>query len=102
LIDLIQRRRAELDALCRKHHVKSLEVFGSAIDGTFDSAHSDLDFLVQFLPEAAGRIFDGYFDLKADLEHLYGHQVDLVMPGAIRNPYFLKAVNRQRTVLYAA
>lgn len=102
MIDLIQGRRAELDALCRRHHVKSLEVFGSAADGTFEIAHSDLDFLVQFLPEAAGRIFAGYFDLKKDLERLFGHQVDLVMPGAIRNPYFLKSVNRQRRVLYAA
>jgi uncharacterized protein len=101
MIDLIQARRAELDALCRKHHVKSLEVFGSVADGTFDRAHSDLDFLVQFLPEAAARIFDGYFDLKEDLEQLFGHKVDLVMPGAIRNPYFLTAVNRQRRVLYA-
>jgi predicted nucleotidyltransferase len=102
MIDLIQGRRAELDRLCQEHHVKSLEVFGSAADGTFDGAHSDLDFLVQFLPEAAGRVFHGYFDLKEDLEHLFGHQVDLVMPGAIRNPYFLKSVNRQRRVLYAA
>jgi predicted nucleotidyltransferase len=102
MIDFIQGRRAELEALCRKHHVKTLEVFGSAVDGTFDCAHSDLDFLVQFLPEAAVRIFDGYFDLKEELEHLFGHKVDLVMPGAIRNSYFLKSVNRQRRMLYAA
>ncbi len=102
MIGLIQGRRAELEALCRKHHVKSLEVFGSAADETFDSAHSDLDFLVQFLPEAAGRFFGGYFDFKEDLEQLFGHKVDLVMPGAIRNPYFLKSVNQQRRVLYAA
>jgi len=88
--------------LCRKHHVKTLEVFGSAVDGTFDLAKSDLDFLLEFLPAAGGRPFYGYFDLKQELEKLFGRKVDLVMPGAIRNPYLLKAVNRQRTVLYAA
>jgi predicted nucleotidyltransferase len=102
MIDIIERHRSELVALCRKHYVKTLEVFGSAADGTFDQAKSDLDFLLEFLPSAAGRPFHGYFDLKHDLEKVFGRKVDLVMPGAIRNPYFLKATNRQRTVLYAA
>jgi predicted nucleotidyltransferase len=102
MIEMIEQHRSDLVALCRKHHVKTLEVFGSAVDGTFDSARSDLDFLLEFLPAAAERPFHGYFDLKEDLEKLFGRKVDLVMPAAIRNPYFLKAVNQQRTVLYAA
>ena len=102
MVNIIEEHRSDLVALCRKHHVKTLEVFGSAVDGTFDSDRSDLDFLLEFLPTAAGRPFHGYFDLKEDLEKLFGRKVDLVMPAAIRNPYFLKAVNQQRTVLYAA
>lgn len=102
MIDLLEQRRADLEELCRRYHVKTLEVFGSAADGSFDRARSDLDFLVEFLPEAAGRMFHGYFDLKEALQQLFGREVDLVMPGAIRNPYFLQAVNRQRKVLYAA
>ena len=102
MIDLIEKHRSDLARLCRKHDVRTLEVFGSAVDGTFDPARSDLDFLLEFLPAAAGRAFHGYFDLKEDLEKLFRRKVDLVMPGAIRNPYFLKAVNKQRTVLYAA
>ncbi|SRR6266478_8673971 len=102
MIDIIEQHRLELVALCRKHHVKTLEIFGSAADGTFDLAKSDLDFLLEFLPSAAARPFHGYFDLKQDLEKLLGRKVDLVMPRAIRNPYLLKAVNQQRTVLYAA
>ncbi len=102
MIDLIEQHREELAELCRRYRVRTLELFGSAADGTFDPTRSDLDFLVEFLPEAAGRIFDGYFDLKEALEQLFGHEVDLVMPRAIRNPYFLKAVNQQRQVLYAA
>ena len=102
MIDLIENHRAELATLCRKHHVKTLEIFGSAADGAFDHERSDLDFLVEFLPEAAQRIFHGYFDLREALEHLFGRKVDLVMPGAVRNPYFLQAVNQQRKVLYAA
>jgi predicted nucleotidyltransferase len=102
MIDLIEQHRAELHALCRQYHVKTLEVFGSAADGTWDPARSDLDLLVEFFPEATERPFGGYFDVKEALQQLFQRKVDLVMPGAIRNPYFLKAVNQQRRVLYAA
>lgn len=102
MIDLVERHRAELQALCRRYHVKALDVFGSAVDGTFQPDRSDLDFLVEFLPQAAERIFHGYFDFRDELERLYGRKVDLVMPGAIRNPDFREVVNRQRRPLYAA
>jgi uncharacterized protein len=100
MTDLIERHRFGLEDLCRSYHVKTLELFGSATDGTFDPARSDLDFLVEFLPEAAGRVFHGYFDLKEALQRLLGRPVDLVMLGAVRNRYFLEAVARQRKVLF--
>ncbi|MEX2175871.1 MAG: nucleotidyltransferase domain-containing protein [Pirellulaceae bacterium] len=102
MIHFIQQHRADLDALCRKHQVKTLELFGSAADGTFDPATSNVDFLLEFLPSAAGSAFHGYFELKEDLERLLGRSVDLLMPQAIRNRYLLAAVNQQRTLLYAA
>lgn len=102
MIEFIERHRPDLTELCRKHQVKTLELFGSAADGTFDAAHSDVDFLVEFLPAASSRTFHGYFDLKDDLEHLLCRSVDLVMPRAIRNRYLAEAVNQQRTLLYAA
>jgi predicted nucleotidyltransferase len=102
MIALIEQNLPELAELCRRYQVKTLEIFGSAAQGTFDPERSDLDFLLEFLPEAAGRSFDGYFDLKHSLEELFGRKVDLVMPSAIRNPYFRKAINQQRKVLYAA
>ena len=102
MLDLIEQHRGELDELCRKYHVKTLELFGSAADGSFDPPRSDFDFLLEFLPEAPERIFSGYFDLKFDLERLFGRKVDLVMPRAIRNRFFLQAVNRQRKLVYAA
>jgi predicted nucleotidyltransferase len=102
MLALVEECRQPLQQLCREYHVKTLELFGSAADGTFDAARSDLDFLVEFLPAAATRIFHGYFELKQALEQLFGRKVDLLMPRAIRNPYLQKAVDRQRQVLYAA
>jgi uncharacterized protein len=35
-------------ALCRRFHVRRLDVFGSAARGDFDPEHSDVDFIVEF------------------------------------------------------
>ena len=102
MIPLVEQNRAALAELCRKYRVKTLEVFGSVADGTFDPERSDLDFLVEFLPQASAVIFHGYFDFKEELERLYGRKVDLVMPGAVRHDRFRDAINRQRRLVYAA
>ncbi len=45
LPDILKRRVHEIEALCRKHHVTYLAVFGSATTDHFRT-DSDLDFLV--------------------------------------------------------
>ena len=104
MLDLIERRRPQLVELCRKHFVQRLELFGSAATGEgLDPTRSDLDFLVQFQPgHSPGPWLQCDFDFKADLEQLFGRPVDLVMPTALRNPYFARDVNRTRQTLYAA
>ena len=102
MIELIEQHRAELEELCRRYHVKTLEVFGSAADGTWDPERSDLDFLVEFLPLEPGPAAKAYFGLLFGLEDLFHRKIDLVMPTAIKNPYFLKSVTQSRRVLYAA
>ncbi len=99
---VIEQHRAEIETLCRRFHVARLEVFGSAADGTFDPAHSDVDFLVEFQPLEPGALADAYFGLLAEFERVFGRRVDLVTPKAIRNPYLLRSVNETRRPLYAA
>jgi predicted nucleotidyltransferase len=80
-----------------------LELFGSATHERFDSASSDMDFLVEFDRDSPMGPFRQYFDFKAALEDVFGRPVDLVERSAIRNPYFLQAVDRgRRVLLYAA
>ena len=102
LIPLILEKKAELDTLCQKYRVKRLELFGSAARGQFDLQSSDLDFLIEFLPLPPGQRFTAYFDLLDDLRTLFGRDVDLVMIKAVSNPYFLRAIEPSRTLLYAA
>jgi predicted nucleotidyltransferase len=103
MISLIEDNPEALRDLCAKYQVRRLEVFGSALTGkNFHSEQSDLDFLVEFLPPKQGEYADAYFGLLEGFERLFGRHVDLVMPGAIKNPYFLESVNKNRKVLYAA
>lgn len=102
MIDLVRNKQQSLEAFCRKHRVKRLEVFGSAVAGGFDASSSDLDFLVEFLPLEEGQYADAYFGLLFDLQDLFGRSIDLVMPEAIQNRYFLQSINQHRETLYAA
>jgi predicted nucleotidyltransferase len=103
MIELINNNLQQIKALCIKHKVKSLEIFGSALkEDNYDLPASDLDFLVEFKPLQPGEYADTYFGLLEALEDLFNRHVDLVMTGAIKNPYFLESINKNREVLYAA
>ena len=99
---LIDPQLAEVSALCRRYGVRKLELFGSAATGTFNAQTSDLDFLIDFDPVGDKSLFHRYFGLNEDLEALFGRKVDLVMVGALENPYFIDSVNKTRQVVYAA
>ncbi len=102
MVQAIAKCRSEIAELCRSYRVRRLELFGSAAGEAFDVQRSDADFLVEFEPLGDGEHADAYFGLKEDLESLLSRPVDLVMIGAIRNPYFLEAIAPTRTLLYAA
>ena len=98
---VVEERLAEIEELCREHHVARLELFGSAADGRFRPGESDLDFLVSFELRPAGSRPAPYFRLAAALRDLFGMDVDLVEERAISNPYFRQAVDTgPRTPLY--
>ena len=96
MIAEISSHREELRELCRRFHVRRLELFGSAAGDDFDPARSDLDFLVEFQRGAPGAFLRPIFGLKELLEALFGRRVDLVEPSAIRNPYFRESIERSR------
>jgi hypothetical protein len=98
----IAEKLEALPALCAKHRVKRLEIFGSATSDNFDPAKSDVDFLVDFQSVVPGELANAYFGLLADLEALFHREVDLVSAQALTNPYVLRVIQRSRMTLYAA
>ena len=102
MIPELMERKADLDRVCRQHHVRRLELFGSATTGRFDPDHSDLDFLIEFEPLLSSVYADTYFGLRDSLEEIFGRPVDLVVASSIKNPYFRQAVEQTKALLYAS
>ena len=99
---IIQQNLDEIRALCRKHGVLRLAVFGSGVTGDFDQARSDLDFLVEFKPMSPRGHKEAYFLLLEDLEALLPVDVDLVEFPALRNPFVRTRIELDQETLYDA
>lgn len=92
----------ELTELCRRLHVRRLDLFGSAVSGGFDPDTSDLDFLVEFEPLPPIAYAEAYYALEEGLKEMFGLPVDLVSAKSIINPYFAESVAASRETVYAA
>jgi hypothetical protein len=74
--------RHQLGDLCRRHHIRRLSLFGSALRPDF-RPDSDVDFLVEF--DEGPALGFGIFRVEEELSALVGRKVDLV------DPKYLKA-----------
>ena len=101
----------ELRELCLKHRVKTLSLFGSASRSDFRTSAmaeedvSDLDFLVEFLPQLRGGLNDVALRMHADLEALFGREIDLVEKQVIeRSENYIRrqSILESAVPLYAA
>ena len=103
MLQLIEMRRRDIAELCRRFHINRLEVFGSAARGSdFDPAKSDVDLLVTYESSTSRPTLKEYFEFREQLEALFGRSVDLVMAGAVRNPYVRADIERSRELVYEA
>lgn len=98
-MNIIERNIEILIDLCKRHKVKELYVFGSALTSKFNDS-SDIDFLVQFENVDLLEYADNYFDLKEKLEKLLGREIDLLENQAIRNPIFRRVLDREKRIVY--
>ena len=97
----IAQHRPAIAAICQRYGIRRLEVFGSAARANdFDPAHSDADFLVEFASGVHPGL-NAIFGAKADLEALLGRGVDLVEPGAVRNPYVLANISHHHEIIFS-
>lgn len=91
---------ATLAQFCQAHHIGRLALFGSQLKGTA-KPESDIDLLVEFLPEARPTLFD-MARMEIELSRtLGGRKVDLRTPQDLSR-YFRDEVVRTAEVQYVA
>lgn len=89
----------KLAAICRRYQVRELAVFGSAARGE-TRPDSDIDLLVEFLPEAQVGLLE-HAGLMLDLSELLGRRVDLVSKRGLK-PLIRDSIIREARPVYAA
>jgi hypothetical protein len=92
--------KRQLDDFCHKWKVAELAAFGSVTRGDLRS-DSDVDLLVTFAPDAEWSLYD-WTDMIAELREIFGREVDLLSPQALRNPFRRHEIMKAREILYAA
>lgn len=98
-MNIVDRNIQAIRALCEKHKVLKLFVFGSVLSSRFNKS-SDIDFVVDFNDVDVYEYADNYFDLKFSLETLLKREVDLLEEKAINNPYFRQSVDSSKHLIY--
>ena len=96
---IIKQALPQLQALCTRHHVAQLYLFGSAAGAGF-GPESDVDLVVRFKADEIDDYAGNYFTFWDNLENIFNRKVDLVTDNAIRNPYFRKSVDQSKVLLY--
>ena len=101
VMKLIRKNMAQIVALCEKHKVLQLYVFGSILTNKFNK-DSDVDFTVVFDRDALPLLVYGenYFAFKFALEDLLKRDVDLLEYNAVKNPYFKEELDETKKLIY--
>jgi predicted nucleotidyltransferase len=88
----------QIAEFCRRHHIRRLAVFGSALREDF-GPESDIDFLVEFDSAFIPTLFD-IAAMEKELSELLGRKVDLRTLEDLSR-YFRDKVLAEAEVLYA-
>jgi predicted nucleotidyltransferase len=94
----IELPKEKIADFCRRHRIRKLAVFGSALREDFRS-DSDLDVLVEFDPEHTPGL--AFFAMEQELSEVLGRKVDLNTPQFLSR-YFRDKVLAEAEVQYAA
>jgi hypothetical protein len=89
----------QIAEICRRHGVRELLLFGSALGPSF-RVGSDIDLLVEFLPEKKIGLFE-YAGMRMELEGLLQRKVDLVSKRGLK-PRIREEVLSKTWTVYAA
>lgn len=89
--------REKIAEFCRGRGIRKLSLFGSVLRDDFDPAHSDVDVLAEFEPDALKGVGFRYFGYGEELSAIIGRKVDFC---SRLNKYIEAAVRREAVPIY--
>ena len=95
--DNLELPQEQIADFCRRHHIRRLALFGSALRADF-RPDSDIDVLVEFDPEHIPGL--EFFEMEIELSEMLGRKVDLNTPEFL-SPRFRSQVLATAEVQYA-
>jgi predicted nucleotidyltransferase len=98
-LDLETLPKERLAQFCRRHGIRRLALFGSALRGDFTS-RSDVDILVEFVPGT--RVGLSFFTMQGELSEILGREVDLNTPGFLGRHMRHRVLAEAREIYVAA
>ncbi|MCL4233707.1 MAG: nucleotidyltransferase domain-containing protein [Deltaproteobacteria bacterium] len=93
----------QIEAFCRKWKIVRMEMFGSALRDDFRD-DSDVDLLVEWLPDARWSLFD-HVHMEDEISEILGRKVDLISRRGLErsaNPYRKDAIMSTARPVYEA
>jgi predicted nucleotidyltransferase len=90
----------QINEFCRRWQIKEFSLFGSILRDDF-RPDSDVDVLIEFLPEAQWSLLD-WVQMIEELKAVFGREVDLTSKAGLRNPFRRQSILSSREVVYAA
>lgn len=102
MIKVIRNKLDEIIAVCKKHHVEAISLFGSAAKNTMNQ-NSDIDLLVKFSNDIDVLDYaDNYFSLQEQLQDILKWKIDLISSKSLKNPILKEEIYQTKIDLYAA
>jgi predicted nucleotidyltransferase len=99
---IFQAQLPLITKLFKDHKVKSAYAFGSVLNNGFNEK-SDIDLLINFEdgiePLQKGEI---WWELHDRLRSLFNREIDLLIEGSLKNPYFIADIDEKKQLIYAA
>ena len=92
----LQIPRDAIADFCRRHHIRKLALFGSAVRDDFRPG-SDVDVLVEFDPSHIPGL--EFFSMERELSDIVGREVELHTPQFL-SPYFRDKALAESEVQY--
>lgn len=97
---IFEEKLPEVKRLLKEHHVKRAYAFGSVCTDKFND-QSDIDLLIAFEDGLDPLVYGAnYWKILEQLQDLFNREIDLVTEPSLRNPYFIKVMNKTKTPLY--